>query len=41
MVIIKDKAYCSTCGKWADNCKIVIVFGAPERVCEECRDERI
>jgi hypothetical protein len=33
----KGKAYCSTCGEWAYDCKTVIVFGSPERVCGECR----
>jgi hypothetical protein len=29
--------YCSTCGEWATTCQTVIVFGSPEKVCEQCR----
>jgi hypothetical protein len=32
-----SKAYCSTCGNWASDCKTIIVYGTPERVCEDCR----
>lgn len=40
--IADNKGYCSTCGDWATDCKTIIVFGYPEKVCRDCRakDER-
>ena len=32
------KGYCSTCGEWANDCKTIIVFSIPEKVCSECRE---
>jgi hypothetical protein len=35
---VGEKGYCSQCGDWATDCKTVIVYGLPEKVCQECRD---
>ena len=34
------KGYCSECGVWATNCKTIIVYSIPEKVCEDCRESK-
>ena len=34
------KGYCSTCGNWANDCKTIIIYGYPEKICEDCRDKQ-
>ncbi len=38
--IADNKGYCSDCGNWATDCKTLIVYSIPEKVCRECRDKR-
>jgi hypothetical protein len=35
-----NKGYCSDCGKWATDCKTLVVYSIPEKVCRDCREKR-
>jgi hypothetical protein len=37
---VGEKGYCSDCGNWATDCKQVIVFSVPEKVCRDCREKK-
>lgn len=36
---MSEKSYCGSCGNWATDCKTVIYYGAPEKICADCRDK--
>lgn len=33
------KGYCSECGSWATDCKTIIIYSIPEKVCKDCREK--
>lgn len=35
----KVKGYCSECGNWATDCKTIIIYSIPEKVCADCREK--
>jgi hypothetical protein len=35
---VGTKGYCSDCGNWATDCKIIVVYSIPEKVCADCRE---
>lgn len=37
---VKVKGYCSDCGNWATDCKTIVVYSIPEKVCKDCREKR-
>lgn len=38
MTQLKSKGYCGNCGDWATDCKTIVVYGTPEKVCADCRE---
>lgn len=36
---VGTKGYCSQCGDWATDCKILIVYSIPEKICFDCREK--
>jgi hypothetical protein len=38
--IKESKGYCSECGSWATDCKTIIIYSIPEKVCFDCRESK-